>query len=252
MKKICKSFLLVLALIVLMPAVYAKAEETVSFDYDYSEINQEMQSIAGYFAGMTDIELDYYIDNYVGMNKAAFESIKAVKDEDVGEYISVGDCTVKEHKDYITAESTLKFKNDDVKLKVKFQYISQEVMPVSIEFSVISDDKSTSMGEKMSTAAMNMVMGMGTVFIVLIFLSLVISLFAVIPVIQKKFEDKKKGDDTEAKEELPVIEEEEELTDDLELVAVIMAAIAASENGSTDGFVVRSIKRSPQNKWKNA
>ena len=40
--------------------------------------------------------------------------------------------------------------------------------------------------------------------------------------------------------------------DDDELVAVIAAAIAASEGTTTDGFVVRSIKRSKNNKWKNA
>ena len=41
--------------------------------------------------------------------------------------------------------------------------------------------------------------------------------------------------------------EKEELSDDLELVAVIAAAIAASEGAaSTDGFVVRSIKRRRQ------
>ena len=36
---------------------------------------------------------------------------------------------------------------------------------------------------------------------------------------------------------------EEQLTDDTELVAVIAAAIAAYEGTSTDGFVVRSIRR---------
>ena len=45
---------------------------------------------------------------------------------------------------------------------------------------------------------------------------------------------------------------EEDLTDDLELVAVITAAIAASENTSADGLVVRSIRRAPGNKWKRA
>ena len=38
-------------------------------------------------------------------------------------------------------------------------------------------------------------------------------------------------------------------TDDSELIAVISAAIAASEGTSTDGFVVRSIKRRKSNKW---
>ena len=45
--------------------------------------------------------------------------------------------------------------------------------------------------------------------------------------------------------------QEEDLTDDLELVAVISAAIAASEGTSTDGFVVRSIKKRRKNsQWK--
>ena len=48
-------------------------------------------------------------------------------------------------------------------------------------------------------------------------------------------------------------EQEEELADDGELVAVIAAAIAAYDGStSTDGFVVRSIKRSKTNKWKRA
>ena len=40
--------------------------------------------------------------------------------------------------------------------------------------------------------------------------------------------------------------------DDLQLIAVITAAIAAAEGTSTDGFVVRSIKRRSNNKWKKA
>ena len=42
-----------------------------------------------------------------------------------------------------------------------------------------------------------------------------------------------------------VIEE----TDDLELIAVITAAIAAQEGTSSDSFVVRSIKRRTSNRW---
>ena len=40
-----------------------------------------------------------------------------------------------------------------------------------------------------------------------------------------------------------------DVSDDTELVAVIAAAIAAAEGTSTDGFVVRSIKRRQSNKW---
>ena len=40
-----------------------------------------------------------------------------------------------------------------------------------------------------------------------------------------------------------VSNEEENVEDDLELIAVITAAIAASEGTSTDGLVVRSIRK---------
>ena len=48
--------------------------------------------------------------------------------------------------------------------------------------------------------------------------------------------------------------EEAELTDDLELVAVITAAIMASlgDEAPADGLVVRSIKKRNTKNWKNA
>ena len=47
-------------------------------------------------------------------------------------------------------------------------------------------------------------------------------------------------------------EEQEQLTDDTEPVAVIAAAIAAYEGTSADGFQVRSIKRASTKKWQRA
>ena len=54
---------------------------------------------------------------------------------------------------------------------------------------------------------------------------------------------KKETAKTEATKAPAVETVNENLTDDLELVAVISAAIAASEGTSTDSFVVRSIHR---------
>lgn len=107
-----------------------------------------------------------------------------------------------------------------------------------------------SFGEKMTKAALNTLLGMGTVFIVLIFMCFVIYGFGLIPKVQNAMA-KKKASGAEVKKEAvdntiaQIAErEEDELSDDLELVAVISAAIAASEGAaSTDGFVVRSIKR---------
>lgn len=252
MKKVCKSFLLLAVMIFSISTFtfvyFTDSARAVSFEYDESTINSNMESMAQYFSQMSDVELDYFISNSIGVNKEALESMKAVKSTDIGDYVSVEQCKTKEHDDYLSADSVIHFKNKDVKMNVKFQYISQQVVPASVSFSIMSDDSKVSMGSKMATAGLNTLLGMGTVFVVLIFLSLIISLFILVPAIQNKRPAKKKEEPV--KEEY--VEEDEELVDDLELVAVITAAIAASENRQTDGFVVRSIKRSPQNRWKNA
>ena len=93
-------------------------------------------------------------------------------------------------------------------------------------------------GETMGKAGLNTVMSMAIVFAVLIFISLIISCFKFIGKAQKKEEKPVETVVAAA----PVVEAN--LPDDLELVAVITAAIAAaSENESTDGLVVRSIVR---------
>ncbi len=104
-------------------------------------------------------------------------------------------------------------------------------------------------GEKMGRAGLNTLLGMGTVFAVLILISLIISLFNYIPRIQKIFA-KDDEDNVSVPEKIAEAEaaDEEDLSDDLELVAVITAAIHAYEGSSRtsssgDGFVVRSIRR---------
>ncbi len=110
-----------------------------------------------------------------------------------------------------------------------------------------------------SDAGINTLICLAVVFTVLIFISFLISLFKYIPKLEALFT--KKDSKTELSESAVVntvsqIEvkeevEEEDLSDDLELVAVITAAIAASAGTSTDGFVVRSIRRSNNSKWAN-
>ncbi len=110
-------------------------------------------------------------------------------------------------------------------------------------------------GELMKNAALNTLLGMGTVFVILILICFIISSFRLI----SKFEEgmKNKSSNKDIKDEavnntIAQIEEREELSDDTELVAVIAAAIATYEGTSTDGFVVRSIRKANRNKWLNA
>ena len=87
---------------------------------------------------------------------------------------------------------------------------------------------------------------MSIVFTVLICISLIISAFKIFPYLEAK--KKEKAAAKAAQVETNVVTqieeiEEQEYVDDTELVAVIAAAIAAYEGTSTDGFVVRSIRR---------
>ncbi len=105
-------------------------------------------------------------------------------------------------------------------------------------------DEYKTKGEIMGKAGLNTVMSMGIVFLVLIFIALIIAQFKHLGNIFNK----PKEIPATVLEPVPaapvVIEEEEDLTDDLELVAVITAAIAAAgENECTDGLIIRSIIR---------
>lgn len=112
------------------------------------------------------------------------------------------------------------------------------------------------MGEKMTNAALNTLLGMGTVFIVLILISLIISCFSLIPKFQALFAKKEKVSETEKSVDntiAQIVAAEE--ADDTELIAVISAAIAAYEaanGGSSDGVVIRSVRKVNRNKWQNA
>lgn len=103
------------------------------------------------------------------------------------------------------------------------------------------------MSDLMTKAALNTLIGMGTVFIVLILISVIIAAFGIIPKIQAQMANRGKKEETKIESidnTIAQIVEKEDVTDDLELVAVIAAAIAASEGQtSTDGFVVRSIRK---------
>ena len=101
------------------------------------------------------------------------------------------------------------------------------------------------LGEKLSKAGLNTLIGMATVFIILIFIIFIIDAFKYISVFEEKLA-KKPGELT--KEEIKLKEEvstQENLPEDQELVAVISAAIMAyEEENNTDDLIVRSLKKS--------
>lgn len=157
--------------------------------------------------------------NYVGLDKESFTVTKSGKT--------------------LTTDLMLKFENRDVVFELVYNYHDMEMTGVTI-------NPVYSFGEKMSTAALNTIICMSIVFTVLICISLIISAFKIFPYLEAK--KKEKAAAKAAQVETNVVTqieeiEEQEYVDDTELVAVIAAAIAAYEGTSTDGFVVRSIRR---------
>jgi sodium pump decarboxylase gamma subunit len=172
--------------------------------------------------------------------------------KDTGAYVEVLDsaATMNEDEEYVCTVAA-QFEKRKVIFKIFYTEDGQSLNPESMSFA-----PEYTVGENMSKAALNTLLGMGTVFIVLIFLSLLISCFKFISIAEQKMKAKN-APAPAASAAAPAavaapVEEEEELVDDLELVAVITAAIAAATNSSSDGLVVRSIKRAPAAKWKRA
>lgn len=172
--------------------------------------------------------------------------------KDTGAFSSIlsSDAELSDDDGYVcTVQAQFEYRR--LEFKVIYTMNQQTLEPTSVSFS-----PEYTTGEKMTKAAMNTLMGMGTVFAVLIFISLLIGCFKYINVFENKAKAKAAAAAPAPAVSAPVQAaapvEEEELADDLELVAVITAAIAAATGSSTDGLVVRSIKRAPGAKWKRA
>ncbi len=146
-----------------------------------------------------------------------------------------------ENKDGIAVSIEGDFEKRDATITVQFdEKLNISTLDVSAHYSL---------GEILKKSGLNTVLGMGVVFAVLIFLALVIGLLKYVPSIlgSKEATVPEKKMETVVQETPVIVTPQEE--DDLELIAVITAAIAAQEGTSTDGFVVRSIRRRPSNRW---
>ena len=252
-KKISK--ILCLLMMALLFTGCAKTDETV--EYDEESITQVTEFLIEYcnsadeatveqWKSLSEYSQEYQLmqaglpftpESFIG----AIESWQAGIDE-CGAYIGHGDYSFEADKDGLEVTVPVEYEERDAMLVFVFdEDLTLDNMTVNAEYSV---------GEILKKAGLNTVLGMGTVFSVLIFISLIISLFAYIPKIQAAFQKKPKQTEVAGLAEEPMeaaasVQE----TDDLELIAVISAAIAAAEGTCRDGFVVRSIRRRPSNKW---
>ena len=235
----------VLALTLAM-SVCAFAADTVTED-ETANYKSAAETLISQIAGFSDEEIETYLAQNDAFTTATMESWKSVKDE-LGAYSSIVSQDVEKDGDVVTISTVAQFEKAkaDVVLMLDLGQQMYTSMTYSVQYSLAAN---------MQRAGMNTLMGIGIVFLMLVFLSFVIGLFKYI----EKFQNvgkKKAAEEAPKAEEAPapaIAQSEaadEDFADDLELVAVISAAIAAYENTSGDSFVVRSIKKS--NKWHRA
>lgn len=235
----------VLALTLAM-SVCAFAADTVTED-EVANYKSAAETLISQIAGFSDEEIENYLAQDDAFTTATIESWKSVKDE-LGAYSSIVSQNVEKDGDVVTISTVAQFEKAkaDVVLMLDLGQQMYTSMTYSVQYSLAAN---------MQRAGMNTLMGIGIVFLMLVFLSFVIGLFKYI----EKFQNvgkKKAAEEAPKAEEAPapaIAQSEaadEDFADDLELVAVISAAIAAYENTSGDSFVVRSIKKS--NKWHRA
>lgn len=265
MKHYKKKLLAVLVLAVTVLGVTAcgrNASQNITYNEAY--LHSVADFLIANWAGMSESEIASIADldeddaqSLIDANGLPFEadafttgfSAYAGVAEDLGAYVAtIGYGTPEVSGDEITLD-----------VDVQYEYRTAEISLVFDEDSIVqSVDVSPhyTMSEILYKAVMNTIIGMGTVFLVLIFISLVIYCFKFIPAIQEKFSRKKKNAEPAAEAEpvqaAPEPEQAEELADDTELVAAITAAICAYEGTSADGFVVRSIRRADRTSWNRA
>jgi len=247
-----------------------------ALEYDLDAMEQMAEIMISSMAQMDEASFENFrtASDYA-INKTLYESGLPISADDFVGILNAWEAGNKEGGAYIGhGDWSAEVSNTDVMITTQAQF---ENMDASIEFVFNENEEMENLtvgakyttGEILKKAGMNTVIGMGTVFVVLIFISFLISLFKYIPVIQSKFSRRQgvaeaeiKAEDSAAvaapadaviteviPEADPRVQDAVVVNDGFELVAVISAAIAQAEGVAPEGFVVRSIKRRITNKW---
>ena len=309
MEKIIKKKLL---LIVSMLAVTfalagcSSSDKKVEFDYDPSELAQMVQDQATQYMQEAAIpeKYNYYVENgeEAGISESIIDAVKVfgTVEKDYGKFIDFkSDYTYEEVDDKVIVSVYADCADQEAIIKATFvdnkvEYDLQKYMAIN-QYNYSEEDAvqtlkdngiypykiseyevsaNQTMKDKMKAAGANTVIGMGIVFIALIFISFIISLLKYIPaLLDKETREKKKAEKAKKAQEAAQADSKaetegtapaaapagivdivntatgESAMNDSELVAVISAAIMASQGGgktrvrvnypSNDKLVVR-------------
>ncbi|MBR6223981.1 MAG: OadG family protein [Lachnospiraceae bacterium] len=243
------------------------AQKGLPYEYNKDDLVYDAESMLEQFMQATEPQRKYIMAEGDEVYSKAVESLITAENES-GEFVELKDTEVTETDDDIRVKLILKFQKNDVEAQFVYEpngaYEYREIYQnpegvLPYKATEITIQSSYPKSYYIRQAGMNTLMGMGTVFAVLIFIALIIYCFKFIAIIQKKADAKKVAkENAKVSAELskaPVskpsepVYEEENLMDDEELVAVITAAVYAAAGvgsvctDSKDTLIVRSISR---------
>ena len=169
MKKSLLSLALVVCMVCLSCVTVFAAKDKVLTEDQVASYKSGAVKVIEQIAGLSDEEIQNYLDQDDDFVTAALTSWDNAKDE-LGAYVEVGDQTVTTDGNNVIINSDVTYENKtaDVELIVNSKTNTSESMAFNINYT---------MGEKMEQAGLNTLMGLGIVFLMLIFLSFLISQF---------------------------------------------------------------------------
>ncbi len=229
----------------------AEAQSETEAPSEEEQLKTQLTSMLTQISAWSDEQIDAYIDGNDATSAAIAANWKSVKDE-LGAFVEVTDAKMEMTETAFKIVGHAKYDklNDKTDVAVTYE-ADMTTQAVTLNWEI-----DYPLGTLMQRAALNTVMGLGIVFLTLLFLSWLIGKLHYIPEMIEKMGKKEQPEaapaPTAAPAAAPAAAVEEDLTDDLELVAVITAAIAASGTTSGDGFVVRSIKKANKRNWQRA
>lgn len=249
-KRLTGLFLVLVMLMTMLLAIPVSAAVVELSDEEKTALAQSAESyVAGVYT-MDDASLE-------GMKEyGAFYEVLANtwmdSREELGDFVEVISDSVDETEDNIYVTMMTRFTNYDAEVIMYFD----ESASTPVNFVI---NTQYSLGEKMAQAGVNTITGILIVFVILLFLAFLISLFKYVnPAARKKKSAPApvQAPKKEAPAPAPVVETIDVASNDEEIIAVIAAAIAAAEADGTatgDSYVVRSIKRVGNTRsWKRA
>ena len=237
MKKTKRLFgLFFMVFTLLVGTLSVSADSDVVTQYGLTE-DLIYQSVEGWIA-----ELENLTEEEIEQNKDSDTMISTWVDasEGAGAFVEVlGDkASYEATEEGFIAEIPVKMEKKEILVTLDFSSLTSGV---EVTFST-----EMGLGTIFKKAGINTIIGMGTVFVMLIFISILIWLLGFVPkLIGGKKEERPAAPAPVAPVPVaaPIAAKETAGMDDKELVAVIAAAIAAATGTSTDSFVVRSIRK---------